>query len=232
MAPFIYGLVDPRDQERIRYVGMSIRSDRPYDHIKATRKSKRKSHLYSWIKVLLADGYEPVVLIIEQCDDNTSRKALGEREKYHIKRLRDEGYELTNMTEGGEGGPIFKGQKHTSETRALMREAWKTRTQHAQTPETRIKIGNANRGRRRSPEAIERMRRSHVGHVAWNKGKRLVERPIRTTPKRSYRKVTPELVIEIRASWPQETLRAIAKRLNISAGSVYCIVKRQRWKDV
>lgn len=186
MPSFIYALADPREAERIKYVGMSMRTDRPWDHVKATRKSKRKSHLYSWIKLLLSEGYEPAVSLIEQCVEGISRKELGEREKYYIKRLREEGHDLTNMTEGGDGSTGFKGRCHTVETRAKMRKAWESRTQHAQTLATRIKIGNANRGLRRSPEIIVRYSECHKGQVPWNKGKQLV--PDDSSPSTRYRR--------------------------------------------
>ncbi len=229
MAPFIYALSDPRRPDYIRYVGMSVHSSRPYDHVKAARKSKRKCHLYSWINLLLLEGYEPAISLIEQCSEGTTRAELGERERHHISKLRKDGHALTNMTDGADGGPVFKGRKHTEETRARMREAWKTRTQHLQTPETRKKIGDGNRGKKRSAEVRAKYSEAQKGHVPWNKGKQFV--PRRTTPKRIYRQVTPEIIREIRASWPQESTRAIAKRLNISASSAYFIASNRRWTD-
>lgn len=51
--------------------------------------------------------------------------------------------------------PRKKGFKHTDETIAKMKAA---KTGHPTSDETRLKISKANKGKKRSPEAIKRIR--------------------------------------------------------------------------
>ena len=58
---------------------------------------------------------------IEECDN---KEQLNEREKYFIKKFNaiEFGY---NLAEGGEGGPFFKGRKHSDESKKKMKKSWK-----------------------------------------------------------------------------------------------------------
>ena len=110
---------------------------------------------------------------------------------------------LCNLTDGGEGSghsvsvetkqqisKALKGHKVSRETRQKMRTAWKNRGGHSE--ETKRKISEANKGkfkpmteehkrkisatlkgRKPSPEAIEKMSRSHKGKSSFWKGKKL-----------------------------------------------------------
>lgn len=170
---FIYALADPRNSNHIRYVGMAMQPKRPYEHIKVARKGV-KSHCYNWIRLLLADGIEPIITILEQCSECSIQKEVGEREKFYVKQLHAMGHELTNATGGGWGGPpsiesrakistARKGIKFSLETRKKMSKAAKKRPRQPFSNKTRMKISIALTGRHYSPERCAEMSRVRNG---------------------------------------------------------------------
>jgi DNA-binding transcriptional regulator YiaG len=113
----VYALVDPRDQ-RIRYVGKTHRT--------AQRRLRRHlapcyltgdTHKERWIRVLLAAGMEPTIVVLERCG---SAEELVASERRHIARLRYEGAALTNGTDGGDG---MGGWQHSDESKEKIRRA-------------------------------------------------------------------------------------------------------------
>ena len=111
---FIYGLVDPRTK-MIRYVGLSTTGiRRPKEH---RRAAKHTRHLYSarWIESLRGLGLTYEIVILEVCpDDNFD--LLCKTEVWWIAYGRASGWELTNLTLGGEGTP---GHQISTEERVL-----------------------------------------------------------------------------------------------------------------
>lgn len=126
--PFIYALVDPRTPNKIRYVGMAMQAQRPHNHVNIAKKGV-KTRVYDWIRSLLAEGYTPVIAILEECPTDASRKNVGARECYYIEHLRSEGHQLTNVAEGGHGGATRTGMKvpHSAERRVNIGLAQKGR---------------------------------------------------------------------------------------------------------
>lgn len=110
-VPFIYGLVDSGEPNHVRYVGMaSVDARRPYFHIKdACKESAKLSYKVNWIRSVIENDRECLVVILEEMPKDTTRRVLGETEKSYITKLIHLGHRLTNLTEGGEGrcGPIF-----------------------------------------------------------------------------------------------------------------------------
>jgi hypothetical protein len=106
--PFIYGLIDPLEPEHIRYVGMAVSNrSRPKQHAEEARDIRTKlSYKINWIRNLHNAGRDYSVLILEKLPSKTTRKICGDSEKSHIKSLREAGHQLTNATEGGDGGII------------------------------------------------------------------------------------------------------------------------------
>lgn len=92
----IYGLYDPRDPERIRYVGKTRMTTRKrlQGHIDESRLGKSKTYKVFWIRKLLKENIRPLIKVLELCDE----KDWQEREKYWIAKLNN----LTNSTEGGD----------------------------------------------------------------------------------------------------------------------------------
>jgi len=92
---FIYGLVDPNTHS-IRYIG---KANDP--HVRLYRHLKEKSHTHKsmWLRSLKERGLSPEMQIIEEVP------VLGWQasERYWIKYYREQGCDLTNSTDGGDG---------------------------------------------------------------------------------------------------------------------------------
>lgn len=109
----IYHLIDPRTNE-IRYVGQTVQTLE--NRLKKHLRSKDKSHRVNWIKSITNEGLEPIIELI--CETNTLDKC-NELEQFYIKKYRDEGLKLTNMTDGGDGSIGFT---HSEESKKKMRK--------------------------------------------------------------------------------------------------------------
>lgn len=159
VMPFIYALADPSEPDHVRYVGMAMRDARPFDHVKEARKGKT-SYCYNWIRSLLTRNIEPIVFVIERCADDTLRSFVGERERYHIGRLRNSGHQLTNTADGGYGGMMI-GKHHTDEAKAKISFESRTRVRKPFSDAARMKMRLSKLGKRRpSPSAETRAKMS------------------------------------------------------------------------
>lgn len=112
-----------------------------------------------WKNIVQKCGYE--VIIIEQ---NLSEEDAFELETQHIKLFRKLGYELTNMTAGGEGA---SGYKHTHEALEKMRAFGLTRT-HTEESKAKMRASQASVQR---PEGV--MTKAVAAAVLVNTGKKL-----------------------------------------------------------
>ena len=111
----IYILSDPITFD-VRYVGKTNSTkSRLYSHIKECN-SIRISHKINWIKSLLSKGERPIISII----DVVPISEWQYWEKYWIEQFKQWGFNLTNQTEGGDGG---KGYKHTDLAKDNMRKS-------------------------------------------------------------------------------------------------------------
>ena len=104
----IYGLVCPISKQ-IRYIGMTRHSldKRLNEHI---REGKSKTHKQKWIKSLLKKELHPTIVLVSTADESN----WIELERFYIKLFKENGFKLTNIADGGQGGGS-KGYKHTEE---------------------------------------------------------------------------------------------------------------------
>lgn len=109
--PIIYGLRDPVTQE-LKYVGQSSHGlDRP-------KRLRYGGHCGNWIRSLAKIDLRPVVVILEEIsleDCSIVSRLLDEREIWWIAHAKEQGYRLTNLTEGGGGSRGFKRSKKSNE---------------------------------------------------------------------------------------------------------------------
>lgn len=95
---FIYGLIDPRSK-LLRYIGRTIDlRDRINSHKQAAVEFSSR-HVCQWIKSLWRKGLTPHVVLIEACHGEGAAEEI-----FHIALARADGLDLTNATDGGDGG--------------------------------------------------------------------------------------------------------------------------------
>jgi hypothetical protein len=96
LITYIYGLFDPRTGT-IRYIG---KSNKPKERLKNGHLlSKRKTHKTSWILNLKKEGLTPTLEIL----DIVKLSEWSFWEQYYISLYKSWGFELTNLTPGGDG---------------------------------------------------------------------------------------------------------------------------------
>jgi hypothetical protein len=98
---FIYALIDP-NTGNIRYIGKSNNPvKRLSDHISGCKNSL--THKNNWINSLLKENKKPSLKIIDEVPINEWQMW----EIFYIEKYRKEGFELTNLSDGG-SGPTFQ----------------------------------------------------------------------------------------------------------------------------
>lgn len=113
----IYGLVDSREPERVRYIGQTTQTVRKrlFGHWKTTnREEKPKFPVHKWMKKRDRDQIEAITL--RECVDFDS---LCAAEIELIAEYRANGHADLNLCSGGAGAP---GRKHSEEFKQMMRE--------------------------------------------------------------------------------------------------------------
>jgi len=93
----IYELRDPRSNKR-RYIGQTMCLDGRFDQHCANRDYSRNISKWHWIEELKIAGLKPVVNELEAFDDPIQ---IDEAEQRWIKKSREAGDHLLNMTAGG-----------------------------------------------------------------------------------------------------------------------------------
>jgi hypothetical protein len=161
----IYGLFDERT-DRVRYVGKTQYTveGRLGNHIKEAMDSL-VSPKCDWIRELLAIGLRPYVQVLETVEGTLAD--LNEAERWWIASLKTGGYDLTNISDGGDGG--FYGP-HTQETKEKMSRTRKGRTQTAEWVQKRVastkltweEEGHPLEGKRPSEATIEGARQARL----------------------------------------------------------------------
>jgi hypothetical protein len=129
----VYALEDPRHPGVVRYVGVTHKRPkyRLRDHVTGALRGKSNYHSMAWIRSLLSKGIEPSLRILQEGDG----EGWIEAEVYWIRWHRDNNFDLTNHTDGGEG-------------------AWGC----IPSPQARLKMSLAKKGKRRSPDAVSKMK--------------------------------------------------------------------------
>jgi hypothetical protein len=159
----IYGLVDP-NLNKIRYVGRSSSGLwRPNAHRHPSRLSKGKTYCDRWIRKLLADGQDYSVVVLE-----TAVVDLNTREKYWVAYGKEQGWPLTNTTNGGQG---WSGGHFTKEHRRKISESLQGRKLSV---ECLQKLSAVRRGRKLSQRHKDRLRGSRLGTHHTEEAKRKI----------------------------------------------------------
>lgn len=118
----IYSLADPRT-DAVRYVGKadSLKT-RVQNHLCPSNLRKTK-HCSKWLASLVRDGLKPIVAELESLSDTADWEAS---ERRWIKHFKDLGCDLTNITDGGEGGTTY-GRRGKSNSTLHNLKMWRAR---------------------------------------------------------------------------------------------------------
>lgn len=153
---YIYGLIDPETEE-CRYIG---KSERPVERLQNHMNDRSNCHRSHWLQSLKRRGMKPRMVILEVVEPNHPIE-WQLVEKFWIAKGREWGWPLTNNTSGGDGVDGLP-----AETRARMAAVWKGRKH---TPEAIEKMRAANIGRKHSDEHKAHMSRLMRGRVVtWS----------------------------------------------------------------
>lgn len=158
-----YTLSDPRTPDIIRYVGKTKQkklSTRYNQHICDAKKAKQKliksNHNYNWIISLLNIGLKPLILEIDSiiCEDNSKEWIIFEQ--YWISQFKTWGFNLTNLTDGGDGNQnqIFSEETLKKKSEKLMGIS--------RPEEVKKQISNSHKGRIKSDSHIENIRQTII----------------------------------------------------------------------
>lgn len=147
----IYMLIDPRD-EMVRYVGKTNQDVKK--RLSAHMGDKSNCHRVHWLNTLKKLGLKPEIILLESI---SGEWPWQESEKYWIKYFKDQGFNLTNNTSGGDGVPDLP-----QETRDKMRLTWLGRKHK---PETILLLRIANKGRKHTPEHKQHMKEIMTGRT-------------------------------------------------------------------
>jgi hypothetical protein len=148
--PCVYALTSSADPTHYRYIGITkyeTPQKRLAQHIKDAKGGK-KSYKCNLIRNILDSGNFVVPIILET---TISWDKACEAEIFYIADYRNRGHKLTNITAGGEGG---LGLSHTLETRAKISEAKRGKKR---SPEFCAKMSQINKGKKLSPETCAKM---------------------------------------------------------------------------
>lgn len=154
----IYGLSDPITDE-IRYVGKAVDLyTRIRNHYKPSRL-KAKTHKNNWLNSMLNNNQFANVIIVEECENGDQ---LNECEIKWIKYYRELGNDLTNGTEGGDGG------KMSPESIEKMRA---TKIGVKLSHDHKLNISEGNKGRIVSEETRKKLSESRKKYIVSDETK-------------------------------------------------------------
>ncbi len=164
MLTNIYVLLDPRKKglSGIRYVGKTdCLRVRLRQHLNETKKGSSLP-LYNWIRKLLEIGLIPEIKGIEQVPKSNWQK----REIYWIGKWRKFNPDILNVSDGGDGGNLFEGHKHTEKSKALIGENNISKNPKWRERQSEIMKGENNPffGRVHTEEFKKKLSNSRKGH--------------------------------------------------------------------
>lgn len=153
---YIYGLIDPRTG-LIRYIGKCTRSpeERLGKHMHEARTSTSQCHRLEWLRQLDWLDLMPLVTVLDELPSSARLPEHNEAERWWIATARDYGYDLTNNTDGGDGGSTWDdiSEEERARRRANMSVAARKRLANM-TPEERANMGKGWRGKKQPAEMV------------------------------------------------------------------------------
>lgn len=150
---YIYGLVDPFT-DKIRYIGKSVR---PKERLTNHCNDRSVTWRTNWIQSVIKMGKRPQLLILQTLKDGDDWQKI---ETEWIKKGRNNGWKLTNCTDGGDG--VHNPPEHV---RLKMKKTWIGRHH---TEKTKKLIGEKSKGRKHSEQSKLKMKKLMSGRkITW-----------------------------------------------------------------
>lgn len=166
----IYTLSDPITNQ-VRYVGKT-RSSLKYrlsQHIHDSLNNGTNTYKKAWIRGLLNKELLPIIEELEIISNDTCWKS---RECYWIAQFKNWGFNLTNMTDGGDGN---QNQVISEEARLKKSIALKGKPRPKDVIE---KISKSHLGKKLSEESKEKIRLSNLGKKQSEETKQKRYKPV------------------------------------------------------
>ncbi len=107
MIQYIYTLTDPIDL-KIKYIGKTNNIKRRLKQHMLPSCLKFKNYKNNWLKKLKSNGTKPIIEILDEGNDVN----IDTLEQYWISQFKAWGFNLKNMTDGGNSGVDWTGKKH------------------------------------------------------------------------------------------------------------------------
>ncbi len=197
----IYFLGDPVLHE-FRYVGQTSQDPeiRLRKHLSDSKQAKFSGlYVYRWINSLFRQGLQPQLSVIMEIETKEEANIL---EKYWIKKLREIGCPLTNLTDGGEGMVGYVTSEETRKKQSEARKgkpAWNKGLKGAQvawnkgipmSEEMKKRISESEKGKIIPEEARKKMSKAGKGRIFSEEHKRkistaLIGKPLSDERKRN-----------------------------------------------
>lgn len=112
-----------------------------------------KSYFYNWLNKQLSEDKEYFIDVLEEVNDSNWK----EQEKYWIKHIKENGYKLTNMTDGGDGN---NNQVFTEESKEKRRQKM---LGHKLSEQTKKLISESHKGKIVLESTKEKLREINLG---------------------------------------------------------------------
>ena len=222
---YTYHLIDPRTDIPF-YVGKG-KGYRYKRHVGLVRKNKVPNNnpfLFRTILQILNAGCEVKYAFVGQ---NLTESSAFSLETSEIKRLRSDGIQLCNLTDGGDGVTM------TSDVRQKIGNKMRGRSFSV---ETRTKMRLSKLGKRDSPEMSKKRRLWLSGHVVHDSTRRKLHEirigRYKKDANGKYQKISTEIIDKMIALYTQyNDVRRVQNQLKLSGHQISWNVIKKRLVD-
>lgn len=162
MTIYFYTLSDPRTPDVIRYIGKTTQKlQRRLDqHVSASKRAKqtnqKSNYNINWINSLLSENIRPIIIEIDSFDSDKESKSWVIFEQYWISQFKTWGFNITNLTKGGDGNQnqIFSEEslrKRSEKLKGIPRPQ-----------EVKDRISESHKGKIKTQEHINNIKQGNI----------------------------------------------------------------------
>jgi len=222
----IYTLTDPRDN-LVKYVGKtkSTLKKRLQSHESDARTRKVRNLNINWIKNLLDNGLHPIIEELESVSEFEWEQA----EIFWINQIRVWGFQIKNMTIGGDRGGDWTGKHHTVETKLKIGKANTGKNNgfynktHSELHKDKLRNLAKNRsGRKLSEDSIKKMK----SHIKTENHRKKLSSALLNNPKlvKKINQISPDG--EIVKTW--SSIKSAAESIGKDSSLIVAVCKGKR----